>query len=93
MNAVLLTFFTMIVIGIIIIVCLNDELFKPRDYTKDYITKGLCPKCKYFDKYSRLCFGPERSRYSKRLGRVVYHRHEPCDGLNCCRDYFPEINV
>lgn len=89
MEEIVVTILIMSVVGIIIIACMTDELFKPRDYTKDYITKGLCSKCKHFDKYSRLCFAPERSIYSKHLEYTVYYRHEPIDGLNSCLDYLP----
>ena len=60
------------------------------DFASDHITKGLYPKCKHFDKYSERCFAPEKSKYSKRLGYIVYTQHEPIDGNSGCIDYIED---
>lgn len=80
----------MIIVGAVVCACISNKLFEPRDYTKDYITMGVCPKCKNFDKYSQRCFAPEHSRYSKRLEYTVYYGNEPRDNKSSCYDYCPE---
>ena len=95
-ESILITGLCLIVVAAIIAICRTDDLFKPADYTKVYITKGLCPKCTHFDKYSKRCFAPEKSMYSKRLGYTIYYSHTPIDGLSSCCDYYPEecfINI
>jgi hypothetical protein len=87
MNSIELTILIIIAIGIFIFIISQKNFLKVYDWKKDYITTGLCARCKHFDKYSRLCFSGEHSMWSERQKTHIYWTNTPCDGKCSCRDF------
>lgn len=91
MNSVELTIWIMISIGIAIFILSQKEFLYVYDWKKDYITTGLCTRCKHFDKHSKRCFSGEHSRWSKRQKTYIYWSNTPHDAMNGCNDFKEEL--
>lgn len=87
MNSIELTIWIIIVIGIFIFIISQKNLLNVYNWKQDYITIGLCVRCKYFDKHSKRCFSGEHSRWSKRQNTYIYWSNTPCDGMSSCMDF------
>lgn len=87
MSAVEVTIWIMIAIGMAIFILSQKELLSVYDWKKNYMTKGLCARCKHFDKHSKLCFSGEHSRWSDRQKAYIYWNNTPCDGKCECWDF------
>ena len=87
MNSIELTIWIIIAIGIFIFIISQKEFLHVYDWKQDYITTGVCSKCKHFDKHSKRCFSGEHSRWSKRQKTYIYWNNEPCDGKSSCTDF------
>ena len=90
MNPVELTMWIMIAIRIAIFILSQKEFLHVYDWKQDYITKGLCARCKHFDKHSKRCFSGEHSRWSKRQKTYIYWSNTPQDGMSGCNDFKEE---
>lgn len=87
MNSIELTIWIIIAIGIFIFIISQKEFLQVYDWKQDYITTGLCARCKHFDKHSKRCFSGEHSKWSKRQQTYIYWSNTPCDGMSGCMDF------
>lgn len=82
-----ITMWIMLIIAISIFILSQKDFLAVYNWKKDYITKGLCARCKHFDKHSRRCFSGEHSRWSDRQKTYIYWNNTPCDGKCECWDF------
>lgn len=87
MNSIELTIWIIIAIGIFIFIISQKNLLNVYDWKQDYITTGLCARCKYFDKHSKRCFSGKHPRWIENKRKYIYWDNEPCDGKNSCIDF------
>lgn len=87
MSAIEITIWILLIIAISIFILSQKDFLTVYNWKKDYITTGLCARCKHFDKHSRRCFSGEHSRWSDRQKTYIYWNNTPCDGKCACWDF------